>query len=324
MKKGYLYVAIATFLFSTMEIVLKITSQGFNPVQVNFSRFFIGGLFLIPFARQAMKKQNRVFKTGDYKTFALLGFICVVISMMCFQLAVEYTKASVVAVLFSGNPIFSIILAYLILKEPINSPKILALICAISGILTIINPFAAKLNPAGVFFALLSTLAFALYSVLAKKPCAKLGGIVVTSMSFIFGSLELLILIMLAKIPLISAFLSARDLETFASVPLFSGYNLNNILYMVYIFVFVTGIGYAMYFKALEHTSISTVALIFFFKPILAPIFAFLTIKENIPLNMIIGIGIVLIGSLFAIYGNKKAASALISNKNLPQNNSEA
>ncbi len=42
-------------------------------------------------------------------------------------------------------------------------------------------------------------------------------------------------------------------------------------------------------------------SLIFFLKPILAPIFALLFLKEEIPLNMIVGIVCFLIGSLCAI-----------------------
>lgn len=47
----------------------------------------------------------------------LTGFLCVVVSMTLFQLAVVYDKASTVAVLFSCNPIFAILFALLILRE---------------------------------------------------------------------------------------------------------------------------------------------------------------------------------------------------------------
>ena len=41
MKKGYLYILISTVLFSTMEIMLKLTAGGFRPLQITLLRFTI-------------------------------------------------------------------------------------------------------------------------------------------------------------------------------------------------------------------------------------------------------------------------------------------
>ena len=38
MKRGYLYIAVTTLLFSSMEVALKLISGQFNPIQLNFSR----------------------------------------------------------------------------------------------------------------------------------------------------------------------------------------------------------------------------------------------------------------------------------------------
>ncbi len=58
LKKGYLYIVIATLFFSSMEIALKSVSGQFNAVQMNLTRFLIGGLVLIPFALRTLKKKN--------------------------------------------------------------------------------------------------------------------------------------------------------------------------------------------------------------------------------------------------------------------------
>ena len=41
MKRGYLFIALATLFFSTMEIALKEVAGLFNPVQLNLTRFLI-------------------------------------------------------------------------------------------------------------------------------------------------------------------------------------------------------------------------------------------------------------------------------------------
>jgi drug/metabolite transporter (DMT)-like permease len=80
----------------------------------------------------------------DCARLALTGFLCVPVSMVLYQLAIVYGKASVVAVLFSGNPIFVTLLAYLILREEIHWNNILALALEICGIVAIINPFSPR------------------------------------------------------------------------------------------------------------------------------------------------------------------------------------
>lgn len=59
MKKSWIYIISAIILFSTMEIALKQIAGDFNPMQLTLTRFLIGGIFLIPFAVNRMKKKRR-------------------------------------------------------------------------------------------------------------------------------------------------------------------------------------------------------------------------------------------------------------------------
>lgn len=301
MKKGYFYIFMTTLIFSTMEIALKLISGVFNPIQVTFSRFLVGGIFLIPFALNTLHKKQCHIMKKDYLYFAFLGFLGTTVSMGLYQLAVCNTKASVVAVLFSSNPVFVTVFAFVLLKEAIHKNNIFALILQIIGIIVIINPLNVKLSALGVTLSIASTLIFALYGVYGKKKCAKYGGIVVTCFSFLFGSLEMLILIAFTHISSISSALKAANLAQFADIPLFAGYSLAVLPVILYIYIINTGIGFACYFKSLEETSAQTTSLVFFFKPILAPILALIFLHEVIPFNMMIGIVFILIGSLTSI-----------------------
>ncbi|MCC0651435.1 MULTISPECIES: DMT family transporter [unclassified Clostridioides] len=301
MKKGYVYIILTTLFFSSMEISLKTVTNDFNPIQITLSRFFVGGLVLLPFAIKRLKSLSLSITKSDLKYFAFLGFMCVVVSMSLYQLAVLNTKASVVAVLFSCNPVFVMLLAYLILKEKIYRHNIISLILEVLGIIVIINPLHTKLTFSGIFLTLSSAIIFSMYTVFGKRKTLKFGGIVVTCFSFIFGSLEMLVLVLLTRINFISNILNKKGLHVFANIPIFSGYTLHNIPTMIYVFVFVTGVGYALYFMAMEATSTSLTSLVFFFKPVISPILALLILKEFIPINMIIGILLIVIGSIVSI-----------------------
>ena len=110
----------------------------------------------------------------------------------------------------------------------------------------------------------------------------------------------MLILVFVGRINLVANLLCNMGLGIFANVPLFSGYSLSNLPSVLYIFIFTTGIGYACYFKAMEKTSANTTSLIFFFKPILSPILALIILNETIPINMLVGIIFILVGSIIS------------------------
>lgn len=320
MKKGYVYIIIATLFFSSMEIALKSVSGQFNAIQMNLTRFFIGGLVLVPFAVRALRKKGKSINSSSIFQFAFLGFLGVVISMTFYQLAVENANASVVAVLFSSNPVFVLFFSGIILHEVIQKNHIIAIILEIIGILIIINPFNTQLNLTGVVLAVLAAVAFALYSVFGKKQCNHYGGIVVTCGSFLCASVEMLLLIGLSHLTPISELLSSNGMALFASIPVFDGYTASNILTMLYICIGVTGGGYAFYFLAIEETSASTASLVFYLKPVLSPILAVLILKEAVPINMVIGVLVILaasVSNLLPEFLPKKAQNPAFETKEL-------
>lgn len=308
MKQGYLYIAVTTLLFSSMEVALKFISGQFNPIQLTFTRFLVGGLVLLPLAIRELKKRGITVGWKDLRSFALLGLIGITVSMTFYQLSVIRIHASVVAVLFSSNPIFVALFAFLLLREPISKNQVLGLLLDVAGILIIINPAKLKLDALGVLFTLAGTLMFALYGVCGKKQCARFGGAVVTCFGFLFGSLEMIALSLMTHIPALSAALTSAGLERFSSIPFFSGYTWSSLPVVMHVMVGVTGIGFFCYFKAMETTSAQQASLVFFFKQALAPLLAFLILREEIPINMIFGIVLVLCGSMASILPGLMAA----------------
>lgn len=301
MKKGYLYIAIATIMFSTFEVALKYIAGEINSVQLTFARFFIGFLFLAPLAWRTLKKRGLTLDAGSLRYFVLLGLVGIAICMPIYQLSVNYTDSGVVAVLFSCNPVFVTFLAFLLLGEPIRRRHVAALILEVAGTIAIINPFHTRLNPVGVVLSLTATILFSIYGVMGKKKVAQYGGAVVTCFSFLFGSLIILVLIGVSHIPAVSAAIQAAGLPAFANIPLFSGYTLENLPYVLYVSAGVAGIGFCAYFLAMEYEPASVVSLVYFFKPALSPILAWWLHGEEIPVNMMLGIVLIVSGSLCAI-----------------------
>nr|WP_218067424.1 DMT family transporter [Brochothrix thermosphacta] len=310
-KKVSLYIILGTLLFSSMEIVLKLAGSTFHPLQLNLIRFTIGAFVLLPFAWHRLRQQKRHIVWKDGLLFAVTGFICVIVSMTFFQLAIEQTKASTVAVLFSCNPLFAILFALVFLKEKITRITTISLSLSIVGLLFIVNPFELH-DGLGITFALLAAATFGLYSILSRWGSKRRGfnGLTMTCFTFFAGAFELLLLIGLTHIPFIKSALSShKQLAEFSAIPIFQGISSETLLLLLYIGIFVTGGGFAFYFLAMEASSVSMAALVFFIKPGLAPLLALLILNEVITKNTIVGICIILAGSCLTFIGETKQKS---------------
>ena len=306
-QQGFLFIIATAIIFSWVEIVMKFVATGFNPLQLTFSRFFVGGLVLMPLALRAMKKRGVRPDAKAYGRFALLGFVGMFVSMTLYQVALFYTNASVVAVLFSSNTLFTAFFAFLLLHEAIYARNVIALALDVIGMLIIIQPWNTQLSAIGIALTLISAIIFSLYGVLGKESCAKYGGVAVSSMGFLFGSVEMMIAAAISHIPPVAEFLNSVGLHQFARIPFFAGYTPDNVLLMILVYIVFTGIGFTCYFMAMEKTSAQTTSLVFFFKPAIAPVFAMFALHEVIPPNMIAGIVCILLGSFTSLFGGKIA-----------------
>lgn len=297
--KAYINILIATLFFSSMEVAIKYTNGVFNPIQLNFVRFLVGGLILMPFAIKKLKKFDYKLTKGDYIKFAFLGGLQIVIGMSFYTVSILYIPAHMAAIIFSCNTFFSIVFAFIILREKIYTFTVIALCFSFSGMAIISNISEHDIKVTGVVLCLLAAISFSLYGVLSKyfTKGSPIGGIVVTSYGFLFGVFELFILIMISRIATVSQFLNANNLKVLADIPILSGISIDTALPLIFICVGVTGLGFASYFAAIDALPMSTVSLVFFIKPVLAPIFAFLALGEVIVQKNIIGLLLIVVGS---------------------------
>ncbi|TGA99031.1 hypothetical protein E4665_06880 [Sporolactobacillus shoreae] len=309
MKKGYIYIAFSTLFFSTMEIAIKLVASDFNPIQLNFIRFLIGSIILAPLAIRHLKGSGFSFNRSSILYFLFSGFMCVVVSMTFFQLAIVYAKAATVAILFSCNAVFVIPFAHFFLKEKLTKLSLLSLVVSVAGMIFIVNPENLT-NVTGITLSLVAAVTFALYGIVGRKGSLKFGfdGIVQSSFSFLTGSLELLVLIFITKIGPVAAWLKSVGLVDFSNIPVLQNVSWGTAPILIYLGVFVTGLGFSFYFLAMEATSASTASLVFFIKPALAPVLALFILGEAITPNVLYGILLILGGSCIELFSDNREA----------------
>lgn len=291
-KKDIFCIVLTALLFATMEVVLKIAGGNLDAFQLTFIRFAIGGVVLLPFALKDLKKRQVKLTGGDWVYMTFLGIICIPVSMLLFQIAILNANASLVAVIICSNPIFVMIYSHFLLKDRMNSTKAFVLIISSTGLVFAANPFnMAEGNSAfGIICAILAAATFALYTTVGKLRIEKIGDMSMTCLTFILGCAVMLIPMLLMGKPIIA------------------GINSSNILIVLYIGIAVTGIGYFAYFTAIHSCGPANASIVFFLKPIFAPIFAMFILSENITWNIILGIVLLLTGSFINIRAARKAS----------------
>lgn len=304
MKKGYIFIILTAFLYSTQEIAGKMVVK-LDPFQVMFWSFLIGGIVLLPRAIKDLKNRDLKLELNDFLYFLFTGTLCVPLAMSALQVAVGYTKASTVAVIISSNAIFTVPFAYIILKEKVNKATAISIVLSLIGIIFIFNP--AKLvaglgkgnDLIGILIALFGAVTFALFNVFTTKRIHKYGGYIFNCFSFLFGDAVLLIWLLITNRPIAT------------------GITINSILVLIYIGVFVKGLGYVFYLGAMKETSAVIASTVFLIKPALAPLIALVALQESIKNNVIAGIVFIIVGSYinFRYKKNNEANKLAPSNK---------
>ncbi len=298
---AYVYIAITSMLWSGMEVALKFVGGQFHPMQLTFSRVLAGGLFLLPLALRTLRRRGLRPDAAAWGTFVKLSLVGVTVSLCANQLAVVRIPAAMVSTLASTNPVFIVLLAYLILRDPIAKHQVVSLLLAILGILLVIRPWSLHLDPLGIACSLASTLTFSLYSVCGRRQSQRYGGVVVTCFCFLLGALEMILLSGLTHLPSVIRLLDLAGLGSFASIPFFSGYSLASLPGVLYIYVGGTGIGFACYFMSIEKGSAQQASVAFLVKPVLAPIIAYVVLHETIQFNELCGISAIVSAALILV-----------------------
>lgn len=289
MKKAYFFVVLTAFLFGTMEVACKAAGNQLDPFQLTFLRFAIGGLILLPFAAAELKKNRIKLTAKDILILAGVGALGIPLSMVFFQLGVMNSNAATASVLICINPFFTMVFAHFFTEEKLNRNKFIVLAIGLAGLIFMIKPWNIQEGNTviGIVYMLLAAVFFGAYTVAGKVSVQKMGIMAQTSISFILGSLILFIIILITGKPVVAGVT-------------------DSFILVLYVGIFVTGLGYYSYFMAIKNSDAATGSLAFFLKPAIAPVMAVIFLKETILWNTYIGIGLILAASYMNIRYQRK------------------
>lgn len=261
---------------STKALLVKL-----DPYSIMVLRFGLGAFFLLIIL---LINRNKLRISIQYVPHLIvLGVLGVFVHQILQATALLSINASSAGWLISFSPIFTVILSVLFLHEKMNLPKTIGMIIAITGVMIITtsrvgHSFEFTMS-IGFLLMLLSTLNWAVYSVLLKKLRIPYPALVVTFYMSLIG--------FLLTTPFI---IRSRGWE---SISLLTPAEWAHLLFLA---IFVSGIGYWYWGKALEVLDASKVSMFLYLEPIATLIAAIFLLQEKLILISALGGIIIIIG----------------------------
>lgn len=159
---GYSLAAITIFFWGITFICTKALLNDFSSLEILFFRFVAAyvGLWLMHPKVCQIERRDNIF-------FALAGLTGVVLYQFSENIAINFTNASNVSVIVSICPLFTALIAQLILKEDhLNLWFLLGFIISIFGVALVCfnGSMSLQLNPKGDLLALFSAICWGFYS----------------------------------------------------------------------------------------------------------------------------------------------------------------
>ena len=167
--RGHLLAIATILLWGTTFVSTKVLLQhDLSPVEILFSRFFMGFCFLI------LLFPKRLTGTTFYqeKYFALAGLCGITLYYLFENNALIYTFASNAALIASTSPFFTVLLAKFFLKDEVIRPQFfigMTLSFTGVGLMSFSNASEFSINLKGDFLALLAAIIWSFYSIFSKK-----------------------------------------------------------------------------------------------------------------------------------------------------------
>lgn len=284
-KRWLIYgmLTLATSTWGSAFIAGKIAIESFDPATISFLRFLGAALLLFPimwiFERNRPKHTKK-----DWILFMLLGLTGIALYNICFFYASKYAPVIKSSLFIAANPMLIMLLSGVFLKEAITKRNVVGLLLAFLGVITIItegNPMVIlKFQFEFIDLILLgAVITWALYSVLGRVVLQKYSSIVSTTYAVGFGTLFLL-----------PFSLIEQPWERF------SDSTLSAWLAIGHMSVFVTVLGFILYYYGIQKIGAAKASIFINVMPVSAVVMATLFLGEVLTIGTIIGACFVISG----------------------------
>ncbi|HWW62627.1 MAG TPA: DMT family transporter, partial [Thermoanaerobaculia bacterium] len=262
---------LAVVFWGISFVASKTALREVSPPTLIFLRFVIGAVLLIAIVRELPPRDA-------WPQLALMGFSGVFVHQMLQAYGLTMTTAMNTGWLIGLIPIWSAILAAIVLRERLGGWKVVGLAAGFVGALLVITRGELSTRILGLpstkgdLLILLSTVNWAIYSVIGHPTIRRLGPRRATSGAMLFG------------VVMLTPFFVAR--AGWREVPHLSA---TGWLAVLFLGIGCSGLGYLFWYGALEQIEVSRVAALLYAEPLVTFIAAALLLGERVSSVVVIG-----------------------------------
>lgn len=295
MKIARIQVFVAMAIWGSIGLFVK--NIPFSSAQIALVRGFVGFVFILVFSIMTGRKVSVKNIKANALILILSGIALGLNWILLFQ-SYKYTSISNATICYYFAPVIIMMLSPLILKEALNVIKAVCIIVALIGLGCIagVSKGTGIHDMIGILFGLGAALLYATVVFLNKK-LSNITGIESAMLQLGISAIALFPYVMLNKgIGVIHT--SARS-----------------IVLLLLVGVIHTGVGFLIYFSALQKLTAQSVATLSYIDPVVAILLSAIIFKERMSVVQIFG-GILILGATFfyVLYEQGKVLNASSTN----------
>ncbi|WP_173916895.1 DMT family transporter [Halobacillus sp. Marseille-Q1614] len=282
-----LYALMSITFWGVSFVSTKAVLEKMDPFSLLVVRFSIGIVFL--FLIILLFKYPLRIPIKYLPHLLILGILGVFVHQVIQATALLTIHASDAGWLISFSPIFTVILSFLFLQEKLTAGKVIGITAAVSGVIMITTLGSGRTLgftlSIGYVLMILSTLNWAVYSVLLKKLAIPMPSVVITFYMSLVGFCMTL-----------PFFIRNKGLMQLASL------EAEHWAHLLFLGIFVSAIAYWYWAKALEVMQASKVSVFLYFEPLATLISAMILLHEKFIAASLIG-GCLIIAGVIIVQG---------------------
>lgn len=290
---GSLQVILAGVCWGSLGIFSsKLLGFGFSSFQITTLRIVTAGmivLLLLPSVLPILKKLT----APEWINLVLQSLIGVLGMTLCYFFAVGQVGVSMAVALLYTAPVFSLVLAKLILSEPITKKSVILGVVAVLGVGFLMAGDGFKFN-IGVAVGLLSGLCYSLYGILGKKAMA-------------YHHPANLVFFSSVSISALALLLLPQTYGTYGTLFGLSGYAF---LLVLGLSVVGTIAPFFLYMSALHKLSATKASVFTIIEPLTAIVLAVILLKQPLSSMQMIGVGLIVGVTLMNAVERRKPVTA--------------
>ncbi|MGC8663024.1 MAG: DMT family transporter [Thermoplasmata archaeon] len=278
-KRNFIAMIItATLLWGITFPIMKIAVVSISPVLLTLLRFGIASIFLfIIFFRRIVSSSIGTLLSGLFiGVFLYFGYYFQIVGIV-------YTSAMHSTLITGLYVVIAPILAFILLKEPLDKKVIISLILAMTGLILVTGILITNIN-IGDLLTFFSAIAYSFQVVYVDKYSKK------------YDPLSLTFFQILTVVPLSVIFLP------------FSGSSVtwsNDIIFsIIYLSIFATAIALLLQNYGQKGLDSATASMVFALEPVFGVIFSFLMLHETMGFIQIIG-GVLIVIAMIIVSSRK-------------------